>query len=488
MMAWIKNQVFAKLSTGLPLLGASLTSAQLANCQEEAEKDGIFAELGPHGLKADLELLLSTATEPFLHFSLSSSWSSWWILLIFNPFSTISLQSILPEALVISAQWWLLWDCVEEKVGIVWLGRGREIPVEDKMILGDSEYGCIASHQCSTLEQLRCALTATDIISIVADMGNCASVQKKAGPAMKFSCPIDSRGNCIHIESPVKGSSKVCGDHSMTEKFNSKPQSLSPKPCQASFHDMDVDPVNVEMECKRCPSLGCDLNFDERSWLHLGYWMKFLSAMKFVDLPLIIYLMMKMKRDVSAANNKSSNNTSVVLSILGNQEDMFFDSHPWIESDCEDYLSLDGDFTPSRGTTPIHQGSYIETPPREESLCIITSASSIAEPSPADMKKQLIELFRENISSDLANNNQSFQDKVNGKPIAAYLSPKCTSRSPYQSAESSVRSGETTPHRDSKSGKEKPTHSAHCCLPNVVRSLSFSERKRRLSHAYGGGQ
>nr|TKS12805.1 hypothetical protein D5086_0000060320 [Populus alba] len=67
-------QVFAKLSTGLPLLGASLTSAQLASCQEEAEKDGISAELGPHGLKADLELMLSPATEPFLHSSLSSSW------------------------------------------------------------------------------------------------------------------------------------------------------------------------------------------------------------------------------------------------------------------------------------------------------------------------------------------------------------------------------------------------------------------------------
>jgi len=74
MMVWIKNQVFAKLSTGLLLLGASLTSAQLANCQEEAEKDGISAELGPHGLKADLELMLSAATEPSLHSSLFSSW------------------------------------------------------------------------------------------------------------------------------------------------------------------------------------------------------------------------------------------------------------------------------------------------------------------------------------------------------------------------------------------------------------------------------
>lgn len=44
-MVWIKNQVFAKLSTGLPLLGASLTSAQLANCQEEAEKGPMASKL-----------------------------------------------------------------------------------------------------------------------------------------------------------------------------------------------------------------------------------------------------------------------------------------------------------------------------------------------------------------------------------------------------------------------------------------------------------
>ena len=103
----------------------------------------------------------------------------------------------------------------------------------------------------------------------------------------------------------------------------------------------------------------------------------------------------------------------------------------------------------------------------------------MAEPSPADMKKQLIELFRENISTDEANDNKSFKDSVNGKQ---------TSRSPYQSAESSARSSETTLHRDPTSGKEKPTHSAHCCLPNVVRSLSLSERKKGLSPAYGGGQ
>ncbi|KAH8500117.1 hypothetical protein H0E87_015380 [Populus deltoides] len=240
-------------------------------------------------------------------------------------------------------------------------------------------------------------------------MGNCASVQKKTGPALKLKCTIDSQGNCIHIESPVKDSSTVNGDHSMTEQLNPKPQSLSPVPYQASVND------------------------------------------------------------------------------LSNREDMFFDSHPWIESDCEDYLSVDGDFTPSCGTTPIHQGSYVEIPlPCKESLCSSSSARSIPEPSPADRKKQLIELFRENINDDLADDNQSFQDTVNSKTIAVYVPSKYTNGSPYQYAESSVRSNETNPHSGSKSGKEKPTHFAHCCLPNIVRSLSFSERRKRLSPAHSG--
>ncbi|KAJ6430300.1 hypothetical protein OIU84_021660 [Salix udensis] len=227
-----------------------------------------------------------------------------------------------------------------------------------------------------------------DLQGIVADMGNRTSAQKKAGPALKVKRAFDSQGNCIHIESPVKGSSTVNGDHSMTEQLNSKPQALSPMPHQASVHDSS------------------------------------------------------------------------------NQEDMFFDSHPWVESDCEDYLSVDGDFTPSCGTTPIRQGSHIETTlPCEEFLCGSSSARSIPEPSPADTKKQLIELFRENINDDLADDNQSFQETVNCKPIAVYLPSKYTGRSPYQDVESSVRRSETTPHRGSKSGKRE-TNSFCTLLPS----------------------
>lgn len=30
------------------------------------------------------------------------------------------------------------------------------------------------------------------------------------------------------------------------------------------------------------------------------------------------------------------------LNYAGNQEEMFFDSQPWIDSDCEDFLSVNG--------------------------------------------------------------------------------------------------------------------------------------------------
>ncbi|KAL8153021.1 hypothetical protein V2J09_010781 [Rumex salicifolius] len=43
------------------------------------------------------------------------------------------------------------------------------------------------------------------------------------------------------------------------------------------------------------------------------------------------------------------------ISNYGSKEESFFDSQPWLESDCDDdFYSVRGDFTPSRGNTPIH--------------------------------------------------------------------------------------------------------------------------------------
>ncbi|KAL4570947.1 hypothetical protein LXL04_026612 [Taraxacum kok-saghyz] len=40
---------------------------------------------------------------------------------------------------------------------------------------------------------------------------------------------------------------------------------------------------------------------------------------------------------------------------FGSKEETFFDSQAWLESDCDDdFKSVNGDFTPSRGNTPVH--------------------------------------------------------------------------------------------------------------------------------------
>ncbi|KAL6350205.1 hypothetical protein AAG906_004147 [Vitis piasezkii] len=82
----------------------------------------------------------------------------------------------------------------------------------------------------------------------------------------------------------------------------------------------------------------------------------------------------------------------------------------------------------------------------------------MTEPSPSD-KKKLIELFQESFDDDPFEGDQGLQGIES-----------CSS--------------ERTPNRGYKPEKEKSAHSAQCCLPGLVRSLSFSDRKRRLSPAH----
>jgi len=42
----------------------------------------------------------------------------------------------------------------------------------------------------------------------------------------------------------------------------------------------------------------------------------------------------------------------------GSREETFYETQGWLESDCEDdFYSVNGDFTPSRGNTPVHPSS-----------------------------------------------------------------------------------------------------------------------------------
>ncbi|CAA7400592.1 unnamed protein product [Spirodela intermedia] len=76
----------------------------------------------------------------------------------------------------------------------------------------------------------------------------------------------------------------------------------------------------------------------------------------------------------------------------GNGE-IFFDSRAWLDSDCEDdFFSINGDFTPSQGSTPNHQLGSAMKPKLEGSLGFDGLSDTQSEPSP---RKKLAEFLHE---------------------------------------------------------------------------------------------
>ncbi|KAJ0037430.1 hypothetical protein Pint_23702 [Pistacia integerrima] len=136
------------------------------------------------------------------------------------------------------------------------------------------------------------------------------------------------------------------------------------------------------------------------------------------------------------------------------KEEMFFESQPWLESDCEDYFSVNG----------AHQ-------------CQIPYLNLL----PTDMKKQLIELFRESFGDGCSDGDQNLHGQQEAKPTVFDLPPK--SSSPYELVPNSVCSSERTPYRETYSRKGKSSQYSQCCIPSLIRSLSFTERKKGLSSA-----
>ncbi|XP_022776313.1 uncharacterized protein At3g27210-like [Durio zibethinus] len=170
---------------------------------------------------------------------------------------------------------------------------------------------------------------------------------------------------------------------------------------------------------------------------------------------------------------------------LSNTEENFFDSQPWLESDCEDFFSVNDDSTSSCGNSPNHQKSFGESSLRDKNHSMDHAQVALPEHSPTDTKKQLIELFRESFDDDAVNNYPSLKEQLEEKPTTFNLPPKCTN--PYESIPNSVRSSEATPHRGYLPRKEKSTQSAQCCLPSSVRNRRFGERKKSLSPANTDG-
>jgi len=174
---------------------------------------------------------------------------------------------------------------------------------------------------------------------------------------------------------------------------------------------------------------------------------------------------------------------------LGSKEETFFDSQAWLESDCEDdFLSVNGDFTPSRGSTPVHHKFSTGTPQLHKALLQDQTPGFVLEPSPTEKKKKLAELFRDSfggdqdVDSQLKSINQNEVNvKTEGTVATSDLSQKLANGTPYVSGSNSVSSSERTPNGNHRHEKEKTVRSAQCCLPRLRSSGSFSERKRSLT-------
>ncbi|GMI87699.1 hypothetical protein HRI_002439200 [Hibiscus trionum] len=160
----------------------------------------------------------------------------------------------------------------------------------------------------------------------------------------------------------------------------------------------------------------------------------------------------------SRSQNPSLEHDETSFRDMGKAGESFFDSQPWLDSDCDDFFSVNGDSVSSSGNSPNHQKSFRESSIPDQNRSLDCAENAV----PADTKKLLIELFRESFDDDEANNDPSSKQRLENKP---------STRSPYES----------TPNSAPSNGK--PAQSAQRCLPSLVRNMSFGERKKRLSPA-----
>lgn len=209
---------------------------------------------------------------------------------------------------------------------------------------------------------------------------------------------------------------------------------------------------------------------------------------------------------------------------FGSKEETFFDSQPWLDSDCEDdFYSVRGDFTPSHGNTPVHQSFPAGTPSCSSTLVdqsfptgtpsrsstpvdqsfptgtpqpnktIMEDKTPGSNPLPPSTKKKmkLAELFQQSVKEGPEDqqtdekHTPGRQNTANGRAEAKTtildVLPSANG-TPYVSGMNSVASSERTANGDSIVDKEKPMRSMQCCLPSLV-SRSFNDRKKKMSPA-----
>ncbi|KAK9061672.1 hypothetical protein SSX86_018855 [Deinandra increscens subsp. villosa] len=121
--------------------------------------------------------------------------------------------------------------------------------------------------------------------------------------------------------------------------------------------------------------------------------------------------------------------------FVRSKEETFFDSQAWLDSDCEsDFMSVNGEFTPSRGNTPVHRNFSAATPPIKKS-------------------KRLSELFSESLREN-RNYDEENGESADGNGVVGKLEAV------------GVPGGSIKPKRESW----VEVVGSHGCLPRVLSS------------------
>uniref|UniRef100_A0A7N0V5P5 Uncharacterized protein n=1 Tax=Kalanchoe fedtschenkoi TaxID=63787 RepID=A0A7N0V5P5_KALFE len=178
----------------------------------------------------------------------------------------------------------------------------------------------------------------------------------------------------------------------------------------------------------------------------------------------------------------------------GGKEEAFFDTQPWLDSDCdEDFYSVNGDFTPSRGSTPVHHSfasPQTRCSPYRTSSSALTSPTPGPSPSPDGRKKSLSDLFDESgryVIEAIMEDNMLCSTNAGGRNDVSLSLPASAVGSPYAARARSSRSGGRTPKGDFvvrkvRSFKSHPSFASLICFQA---GASMRGRGRGLCHEHG---
>ncbi|CAL0323013.1 unnamed protein product [Lupinus luteus] len=200
-----------------------------------------------------------------------------------------------------------------------------------------------------------------------------------------------------------------------------------------------------------------------------------------------------MKTDISLSpikdkpingNSQSATTFNDYANNNGSKDEAFFDSKVWLDSDCDDdFYSVNGEFTPSRGTTPVHHTFVIplvNKNPYENAV-----PCSVPELPPTEKKKSLLDLFRESLRENRGDDMENTKDneKIEVKQFIDDILPKSARCTRYISRANSARSSERAIDDDHVSIRRKSVKSAQRCFPSMALCRSISERRKKTSPA-----